>query len=310
MIRTAFEAPAKLNLGLEIVDRRPDGYHEIVTILQAISLEDELTIGDAPNLSVTCSNPALSGAANLAFQALTAIRPSIAPTSSADPIQSELETFDQEPGAHLHVVKAIPSAAGLGGASSDAAAALLLANIHWKLQLSEAALARIAVGLGSDVPFFLRGGTALATDRGTELVSLPTPIDIWCVIVSPTIIIHGKTATLYRSLTRERFSDGSAVRRQAERLRLGKPLDPTVLANAFVAPLLLLKPELAEIDQTMRRHGAPFVALSGAGPSHYTMVNSESAANDLARLLRKVFANKAMVTIARPLAKPRNTLLA
>jgi len=299
-------APAKLNFGLEIIGRRPDGFHEIVTILQAVSFEDVLTIRNAPDISVSCSDPTLTGEANLAFRALTAIRPSSAVvfmTSSSVPSLSEPSPLHPRPGAHLHIAKAIPAAAGLGGASSDAAAALVLANDQWQLGYSLATMERIAASLGSDVPFFLRGGTALATGRGTDLVSLPTPFDSWIVIVSPNIHMPRKTATLYRSLTGEHFSDGSAVRRQAERLRLGHSLDMNLLANAFVAPLLLLKPELAEIDQTMRRRGAPFVALSGAGPSHYTMLDSEGAARDLAHRLRHDFQQTAIVSIARPLAK-------
>lgn len=285
--RVTVIAPAKLNLGLEVVGRRPDGFHDLVTIFQAVDVVDRLTLSPDATLRLTCDAPALATADNLALAALAALR-AHAGTAA---------------GARIDLAKVIPVAAGLGGASSDAAAALRGARRLWAVTISDAALADLAAGLGSDVPFFLRGGTALATGRGERLEALPSP-SLRFVVVSPRLLIPRKTATLYGALTATDFSDGTTVQRQAARLLEGKPLDPDLLVNAFARPLYALRPELADLPVLLRRHGATAVALSGAGPSHYAAVADPEAATRLAAALTDALRDAARVVVAAPFVQP------
>lgn len=285
--RASVIAPAKLNLGLEVVGRRPDGYHDLVTILHAVDIVDRLTLSLDPALRLACDDPALETADNLALAALAALR---AHAGTAG-------------GARIDLIKGIPVAAGLGGASSDAAAALLGARRLWDVAISDAALADLAAGLGSDVPFFLRGGTTLATGRGERLEPLPSP-SLRFVVVSPRLVIPRKTAMLYGALTAADFTDGKGVRRQAARLLGGEPLDPGLLGNAFARPLYALRPELADLPVLLRRHGATAVALSGAGPSHYAVLSDPEAATRLAAALTDVLRRAARVIVAAPFVQP------
>ena len=281
-------APAKLNFGLEVLRRRPDGYHELVTILQTVSLFDTLSLETAPHLSLACTDPTLDGPDNLVLRALTALRARSGVSS----------------GAAVALAKAIPTAAGLGGASSDAAAALVAGRALWGLALRDDELVTIAAGLGSDVPFFVRGGTALATGRGEVLVPLPTPAGIWFVLVTPRVVIPRKTPILYEALATRDWSDGGAVLTQADRLRSGLPWDPSLLRNAFVRPLGILYPDLASVAAALARAGATTVALSGAGPTHYAPFTDPDAARHAARAVIAALGNAATVAVCEAVAKP------
>lgn len=284
MTEIALRAPAKLNLGLEIVGRRADGYHEIATILQTVSRFDHLRLSAAPDVRLTVPDSALRGDHNLVIRALELLRQ-----------RGEIAT-----GAHAQLDKAIPVAAGLGGASSDAAAALRAGQRLWGTTFSETDLAEFALALGTDVPFFLRGGTALATGRGELLDPLPALRPTSFVVVVPKITIVRKTASLYRALMATDFSSGDEVRSHAETLRAGQPLRADLLGNAFVRPLYALYPELKRIAAAMLRAGAPFVALSGAGPSHYTAVEDDREAVGLEGRLRQSFCGIASVFVCSP----------
>ena len=164
---------AKINLSLEVIGRRDDGYHDVATILQTIDLADELALEPANTLSVTCDDPGLAGESNIVWRAATnlASRAGILPR------------------ARIHITKRIPVAAGLGGGSADAAAALLGLNRMWELNLATPELHQVAATLGSDVPFLLTGGTALATGRGDVLHPLPplpeTHVSSWWCLGTP-----------------------------------------------------------------------------------------------------------------------------
>lgn len=292
MSRIAVRTPAKLNLGLEIVGRRADGFHDVVTILQALTIYDHLILASDDDLRIHVSDPALATTDNLVLTALRSLR----------------ERSGVAAGADIDIDKGIPVAAGLGGASSDAAAALLAGRRLWDVSVSEEALAELAAGIGSDVPFFLQGGTALATGRGEQLEALPSPIPGWFVVVSPRVAIPRKTATLYAALRREDFSNGDRVRDQADRLRAGRPLDPALLVNPFVRPLVALRPELSRVADEMRRAGAPVVALSGAGPSHYAVVHDAEAASTLAHDVRRRLGETAVVFACEAANKPPTPL--
>ena len=287
--RVTIQAPAKLNLGLEVIGRRPDGFHEIVTIFQAVSLFDTLELSPAHELTVASTDQTLEGKPNLVTQALHDLR-------SAAGIAG---------GARVTLAKQIPVAAGLGGASSDAAAALRAGRQLWRARISDDELRRLAGRLGSDVPFFLAAGTALGTRRGDEIAPVPPLTGVWFVIVSPTITIPRKTPTLYAALVPTDFSSGEMVRRfatdrDAITLVEGNALPP----NAFKRALYALRPELAALPGRMNAAGAPVVALSGAGPSHFAPFSDPEQAARVAARLRADLAERVRVVIATPVGKP------
>ena len=277
-------APAKVNLGLEVIGRRDDGFHEIATIFVAIDLCDRLTLTPSEKLELTCDDDALAGGDNLAFRALQFLR----------------EEIHHRGGARVELSKGIPAAAGLGGASSDAAAALIGGRDLWRSDVSDARLHEIASHLGSDVPFFLRGGCAVGRGRGDILDPLPLPRELWFVVVVPDTAIPRKTASLYAQLSAEDLSDGSRIAAQAARMAAGLPLDEALLKNAFASPLYVIAPELAALPNVMKDAGAPTVAISGAGPAHYTVVTDPVQAEQISKGLRKRLGDQARIIVASP----------
>jgi len=273
---------AKINLGLEITGRRADGYHDLVTIFQAIDLADEITVASAPDGTLTlAADPALGGEQNLILRAARAL---VAHSGTTR-------------GAAMTLTKGIPVAAGCGGGSSDAATTLVALRALWALPTTDAELARLAARLGADVPFFLRGGTALATGIGERLTPLPPQSKTWFVLVTPRLVLPAdKTRRLYAALGADDRGDGTRTLDQAARLRRGEAVDPALLVNSFAAPLARLFPVLAVWEARMLKAGAPFVQPSGSGPTLYTVAPSVAAAQAIAKTLA---SKDAAITVAR-----------
>jgi 4-diphosphocytidyl-2-C-methyl-D-erythritol kinase len=251
-------APAKLNLGLEVLGRRPDGFHEIVTILQTVTLFDRLEL--APSTALDYETP-----------------PGLADDLVARAL-AELSRRGIHLAARIRLHKLIPIATGLGGGSSDAGT-LLGALAH--AGVPRTMLEQVAATLGSDIPFFLQGGTALATGRGTDLEPLPTPTG-WFVVVVPTLHMPGKTARLYQALEPPDFTDGAATRAQAERLRQELPLDTELIRNPFLR-VLVTYPQVRQAFEALRAAGARRIWPTGAGPALFTIARTLAEARDLAR---------------------------
>lgn len=265
-------SPAKLNIGLEILGKRDDGYHEIRTVMQAISLADRVSISLSPTNRLQSDNRSLEYEGNLALKAAGLWRDRLDPEHRSLSIALE---------------KAIPVAAGLGGASSNAATVLLLANALFGARFDPAAMSSAATSLGSDVPFFLGSTAALAFGRGEELTPLPSLRAAHFVLVTPDVDIPRKTVTMYGRLRPEDFSDGSTMTTLAERMQAGLGPEADHLRNAFERPLLGFLPELERIPTLMRSFAGQRVALSGAGPTWYAVVDSLEEANELAASLRE-----------------------
>jgi 4-diphosphocytidyl-2-C-methyl-D-erythritol kinase len=169
--RVAFRAFAKINLGLHVGPPRPDGYHEVRTVMQSIALCDLLEVHPSVDLTLTCSDPTLpSGEENLVMKAARALQ----------------SAHGCAKGARILLTKRVPAQAGLGGGSSDAAAALVALARLWHLPSSFEDLAPVAAALGADVPFFLLGGTALGVSRGEEIYALPDGPNLHLVLAVPS----------------------------------------------------------------------------------------------------------------------------
>ncbi len=294
--------PAKLNLGLAIVGRRDDGFHELVTIMQTIALCDRLLLTQRPRTAtgfqvalvdlssgasgVSIDDPKLNTNDNLAVQAATA---TLYRLGAAGTFQVGLE-------------KGIPSASGMGGASADAAAAILLTERLVDRSLAANDRLQVAADLGSDVPFFLTGGTALVTGRGEHVEALPPVSPTSFIVVFPQLDqeIPRKTARLFGALSLDDFSDGELVRTQASRVVAGRPISPELLGNGFDRALMSLAPELVDLrEQITGVTGRP-VALSGAGPTHYVLEPDSERAEAIAATLRDRLGDRASVFVCRP----------
>lgn len=253
--------PAKLNLTLEVLGRRADGYHDLLSALQAIDLRDKLTIAPAESLELKCSRPDLSDEANLAYRAAAQLRAEAGVSL----------------GARITLEKRIPVAAGLGGGSADAAAVLVGLATLWGLRWPTTRLAALAARLGSDVPFFLGSPTALAAGRGERLMALPALPAHWAVVACPVPCAAppDKTRRLYAALRPEDFRDGSATHAVAAAIEAGAPLDPRHLVNSFERAAREEFPEVASATERMLAAGAPWVRLAGSGPCLFTLLRAD-----------------------------------
>ncbi len=269
--RLALSTAAKVNLVLEVLGRRADGYHEIATVMQTVDLSDRLTLEDADAL--TCRATA-SGVPtddrNLAMRAARALAEAAGTTH----------------GARITLDKRIPVAAGLGGGSSDAAATLLGLNRLWGLRWSVARLHEVAVTLGMDVPFFLRGGTALGTGRGEKLEAVPG-VALALVLVNPRFGVS--TAEVYGRVTPAMYTDGARARGVLGALRSRRPARvAATLYNGLEAAAAWRHPEIERMKAALLAAGALGAALSGSGPTVFGVARSfEQARQIRARLARR-----------------------
>ncbi len=246
-------APAKLNLGLEILGKRADGFHEIRTLMAMLEFGDTLTVSRSGRSAVQ-GVPGVQPDANLVGRALSAFKHRSGSSIEVD----------------ISVSKRIPMAAGLGGASADAAATLIALNALIDVPLIDSHLHEIAASLGSDVPFFLGSPLAHSSGTGTSLSPLQ-PVSFDAILVVPKVTIPRKTATLYGLLEPSDFSEGSLIEHGVQALvRTGVP-DQQSLGNAFERPLYALVPELSQLRQALETVECAAIGLSGAGPAHYVV---------------------------------------
>ncbi|HLH62370.1 MAG TPA: 4-(cytidine 5'-diphospho)-2-C-methyl-D-erythritol kinase [Ktedonobacteraceae bacterium] len=247
-------AYAKINLTLDILGRRADGYHDLATVMQTVDLYDTLCLtatGD-DGISLICTTPELSNDENLAVRAARLVH----------------QRFALKQGIGIELYKRIPTAAGLGGGSSDAAAVLLALRQWLQLPLSASELLDIAAALGSDVPFFLTGGLALCEGRGERVTALAPywpPTMRWLLLLKPPIGVS--TAAVFRALPASDYTDGShtgavcAAFEARSTPRLGD------LYNGLERCVLETYPEVARAREGLLDAGAPCVRLSGSGPT-------------------------------------------
>ena len=263
-------AYAKVNLTLEVLGRRPDGYHEIVSVMQTVDLHDVLELTPADGVTLECDRPGLGTPDNLALRAAAALR----------------TVAGVRDGVHIELRKAIPVAAGLGGGSSDAAAALVGLSRLWGLGMSVGDLTPLAASLGSDVPFFLRGGTAMVQGRGERVRPLPGINLQWLLIVTPAIEVPNKTASLYSALPPSGYTAGHLTRKLEARIRGGGDVPPQLLFNTFDDVAEEAYPGIREYLDTLYALGAREVHLTGSGPSLFTPISRREQGTALQLVLR------------------------
>ncbi|UII56004.1 4-(cytidine 5'-diphospho)-2-C-methyl-D-erythritol kinase [Cytobacillus spongiae] len=255
------KAPAKINLSLDVLHKRPDGYHEVEMVMTTIDLADRLELQsiNKDEIVINSQNRFVpDDQRNLAYQAAKLLK----------------ERFEVKEGVKITIEKHIPVAAGLAGGSSDAAATLRGLNKLWGLGLSMDELAAIGAEIGSDVSFCVYGGTALATGRGEIIQALSAPPTCWVVLAKPFIGVSTsdvyrrlKVADLHHPNTKEMIKgieqkDYTAVCRN--------------VGNVLEDVTLKLHPEVAQIKDQIKRFGADAVLMSGSGPTVFGLVQHDS----------------------------------
>lgn len=253
---------AKVNLALAVLEKRADGYHEIRTVFQSVDLFDELEIRPSSSLRLICPDlPSVPDEENTIWKAAAALSRVAAPGS----------------GAEIILKKHIPMGAGLGGGSSNAGAALLGLFRFWQLDVSAAVLQAIAASVGSDVPFFLLGGTALGIGRGEEIYPLPEIRPAQLVVIHPGI--HVSTAAAYNSLNLPLTSQLSANKIQSFCGRLANDEACSAgIFNDFENSILPAYPAVQEVKEFLIRRGATAAMLSGSGSSVFGFFSDEESA--------------------------------
>jgi 4-diphosphocytidyl-2-C-methyl-D-erythritol kinase len=257
-------APAKLNLTLEILGKRPDGYHEIRSVFQTINLCDRLCFQTSQPVAFKCDMPDWTPEKSLIARAVSLLQ----------------QTCKISQGVTIEVSKRIPLVSGLGGDSSDAAAALRGLNKLWELGLSGEKLLELAARLGSDVTFFLYGGTALVEGRGEVVTPLPPFPHHWFVLVVPDIPrLPEKTKQLYASLKSSHYTDGQITRKLVDEIKAGR--EPSNIFNTFENVAFTRFSKLKVYRDHILKIGAPHVHLAGSGPTLFTLFKDKAQAEDL-----------------------------
>ena len=263
---------AKINLGLEITGHRDDGYHDLISVMQTISLADTLIFNPSDNISVDSGVPGLAQEDDLIWQAAVALR----------------HATGTHQGIHVRVEKEIPSKAGLGGGSSNCATTLLVLNRMWGAKLPADTLAEIAATLGSDIVFFLNGGTALTRGRGEIVELLPDAPARWVLLVKPRESLG--TASVFQELWTKEHTNGSATLRLASRQREGI-LDYRLMRNNLSLAAQRVCPSVQPILTELKEHSSASL-LAGSGSTSFGLFENEIEA----RITEKIFVERNYTT--------------
>jgi len=290
--RITISAPAKINLGLAVTGRRSDGFHDLISVFQTVSWSDELEFTEADGLSLSCSDSDLpAGPDNLVWRAADLVR----------------KRFGIRSGVHMHLHKSIPWGAGLGGGSSDAAATLRGLAKLWCIETDESVWLDLCAELGSDVPFFLRGGTAVVTGRGEHVEPLPVTRDFspraFVVAVPPVTVSTPWAFRVLASHFAGTYPDACEYRKYVDALRNAtltlrafcERLDGW---NTFQSVVETHHPEIADVRRRLSDAGALVALMSGSGSAVFGVF---ATASDADRALASLGAGvRAMRVVATP----------
>jgi 4-diphosphocytidyl-2-C-methyl-D-erythritol kinase len=264
-------ACANVNLVLEVLGKRPDGYHELSTVMQAVDLFDRLTVEAAATITLETSEPALpTDDRNLVVRAARLLR----------------EAAGIEAGARIVLDKRIPVAAGLGGGSSDAAATLLGLNRLWGLRWRRERLVELAVKLGMDVPFFLGRGRALGTSRGEVLSALPGVGGYALVLVNPGVGLS--TQEVYGRVPPGWRAESDGTRRMLDALKKRNVVRVAgALTNHLEHWVEPAMPVIGRMKAALLAAGALGAAMSGSGPTVFGLARSLDQARQIQRRVNR-----------------------
>ena len=277
---------AKINLLLRVLGKRDDGFHELFTIFQTVSLHDDLHFSESNEITLTCDDERIPvGETNLIVKAARVLQ----------------EKFDLKKGARIHLEKRIPAPGGLGGGSSNAAVALLGLAQLWEINLSFEKLLEIGKQIGSDVPFFFFGGTCAATGRGTEIAPIEDLSEIFLLIVTPNVDVS--TAAAFARLNASRLTKEASKSILQICLSEAKALDlrHTELKNDFEASVFAAAPEIKRVKEKLLELGAIRAQMSGSGASVFAVFEKEETRQATLKALEaeKNWRKFAVATVSR-----------
>ncbi|SEJ56560.1 4-diphosphocytidyl-2-C-methyl-D-erythritol kinase [Propionispira arboris] len=277
------DAYAKINLTLDILSKRPDGYHEVSMVMQSIGLCDRIKFSEEPKgsgITLVTNVPGLPcGERNLAYRAAKLM----------------MDTYHIEQGIHMNLTKRIPIAAGLAGGSSNAAAVILAMNEMFCLELSREELCSVGEKIGSDIPFCLCGGTMLAEGRGEKLTRLPSMPQCYVILAKPPVKVS--TAWAYQNYQKEQVKEhpktDEILSCLAEKnlVGIGK-----LLCNVLESVTINRYKEIDMLKKLMLKHGAMASLMSGSGPTVFGLTEDAKTAEHIAEQLRKLTNARIFVT--------------
>ncbi|MBU5250813.1 4-(cytidine 5'-diphospho)-2-C-methyl-D-erythritol kinase [Lysinibacillus capsici] len=265
------KAPAKINLTLDVLYKRPDNFHEVEMVMTTVDLADRISLESREDgvIQITSTdNFVPNDHRNFAYQAARLIK----------------DTYGIRQGVSITIEKEIPIAAGLAGGSSDAAATLKGLNELWDLGLSIDELAELGAKIGSDVSFCVYGGTALATGRGEKIKELPAPPNCWVVLAKPKIGVS--TAEVYGGLKVEGLQHPNTQQMIQAIETKDYELLCSALGNVLETVTFKLHPEVVMLKEQMKRFGADATLMSGSGPTVFGLVDSEARVSRIYNGLR------------------------
>lgn len=277
IIETAY---AKINLGLRILGKRSDGYHEVSMIMQSVGLSDEVIITEGNGIEISTNIEGLScGKDNLAYKAAALLA----------------ERYNIVPNVHIILNKKIFMAAGLAGGSSDAAAVLRGLNRYWNLNLYDDRLETLAAELGSDVPFCINGGSAIAKGRGEIILPLPDMPENYVVLAKPKNL-DVSTAWVYKNYNPQRVVNNPGIWQIAEKITCGAKAMMPYMGNALETVTIPAHPQIALIKTAMLKAGAYFAMMSGSGPTVFAFADNKEIAEKIVEALKDFNVETAITT--------------
>lgn len=276
----SIEARAKINLTLDVLGKRPDGYHEVEMIMQSIALADVLHFSLHDEIVLISEVEGVNDCKdNLIYKTAMKLK----------------SLYSVDKGAQITLEKNIPVAAGLAGGSADAAATLQGLNKLWNLNLAMDTLCEIGAELGSDIPFCLRGGTMLAQGRGEVLSSLPLMPECYVILAKPNVGVS--TAWVYGNYDGTKVNDHPQTKMLIEQLSK-KNFEgvASLLCNVLESVTIKKCNEITELKEKMLEFGAKASLMSGSGPTVFGLVNDKEKAEYIARELEKISSARIIVT--------------
>lgn len=264
------KAYAKINLGLHIVGKRQDGFHNIETVFHRINLFDEINIENSFDISISCTDITIpSDNNNLCWKAAELLR----------------KELGMAKGVRIGITKNIPTGAGLGGGSSDAAAVLLALPFLWKIDVKRPIIEKLALQLGSDVPFFLQNSSAYAEGRGEVLKTIDLALPYWIVLIHPNI--HLSTPWAYNRLAEKRNGLFPVRPNMAEQFSADPIRAVLESENDFEEIVFEEHPKIERIKRQLKDLGAAVSLMSGSGSSMFGLFIDKSTALSAAEFFKK-----------------------
>ena len=246
-----YKSPAKINLTLELINRRKDGYHNISTIMQTINIFDLITYEHDKNIIISSNIKELNSETNLIFKAVKLMR----------------DKFNINQGVKIYLNKNIPISSGLGGGSSNAATTLIALNLMWRLNLNLTELIPLAQSIGSDVPFFISRGTALISGKGENIEQLPDIKPVLFLLLHNENVLFNKTYSMYKAISPNEYTSGKLSYESASIIKTSRSLQCTKLFNCFdkIAPNQF--PTFKKYSKSLKELGLDEYHLAGSGPT-------------------------------------------